>query len=498
MFDHLDEPQPDAVQGEPDGSAPGQSGLDHRPDADVRNPDLFGRVDCDDAGDRSAAADGDDVAGARAADDGGPADYAACDVDEVGVALEQVVGLQSACTLQYLRLVADLDRREVWKADGQATMANWLALRFKLARSTARTHTRIAAVIDDLPAIAEAYGVGQISFDQLDALCQLADADSEQDWLREAHLCDPETLRRFVRRRRVRDESAKEIRDRRGISFRPDAQAGVTRLHGILEASDAEVVRTELDRLASQNATADPDTGVYPTVPQQRADALVGLCGLGLAADGDLDRATVVVHGDVGLLTGENPDGHATLADQMPIAATAFQRLACDGRLEWAVDGPDGTTLGIGRAERQWPPWLVRYIRRRDAQTCRFPGCSAPIHHIHHIDGWTGDLGGTDDTNGIGLCWDPPPRRARRRLDHHRQPQRHRHLHQPPNRRPFLSPCPGITQHTLDLLDAPPHTHGRDPTHRNGHTHRGPPDRDAHPPSAPTSKALFHPRAAPR
>jgi hypothetical protein len=485
MFDHPNEHQ-DRGHGRHDDPVPDCSDRDQHPSPRLGAPDPHEGAEC------PQVADGDGghvllngeagIDGGTVDEEAGGPDYGVCDVDEVGVALEQVVGLQSACTLQYLRLVADLDRREVWKADGQATMANWLALRFKLARSTARTHTRIAAVIDDLPAIAEAYGVGQISFDQLDALSQLADAHSEQDWLREARLCDPETLRRFVRRRKVREESAKEIRDRRGISFRPDAQAGVTRLHGILEAADAEVVRTELDRLAAQHANPDPDTGVYPTVHQQRADALVGLCGLGLAADGDLDRATVVVHGDVGLLTGENPDGHATLADLMPIAATAFQRLACDGRIEWAVDGPDGTTLGIGRAERQWPPWLVRYIRRRDAQTCRFPGCTAPIHHIHHIDNWTGDLGGTDDTNGIGLCW----------VHHH-------DVHEggwtitgnpngtvtftSPHKRPFLSPCPGVTQHTLDLLDAPPHTHGRDPTPTATHAHCGPPGRgDPDPP----------------
>jgi hypothetical protein len=111
-----------------------------------------------------------------------------------------------------------------------------------------------------------------------------------------------------------------------------------------------------------------------------------------------------VLHADIGLLTGKDPDGAATVGAQMPVAAETVRRHLCDGRIEWAIDGPDGRTLGIGRAARVWPAWLARQIRHRDGDRCRVPGCTNRIHQIHHIDGWVPD-GRTDSSNGVGLCW---------------------------------------------------------------------------------------------
>jgi hypothetical protein len=74
-------------------------------------------------------------------------------------------------------------------------------------------------------------------------------------------------------------------------------------------------------------------------------------------------------------------------------------------RDEEIVDGPDGTTVGIGRADRSIPRWLRRRIRRRDGGCCQFPGCGRRIRQVHHIRHWTRDEGPTDAWNLCGLCW---------------------------------------------------------------------------------------------
>jgi hypothetical protein len=158
-----------------------------------------------------------------------------------------------------------------------------------------------------------------------------------------------------------------------------------------------------LDRIREQEAVKDPDTGLRATVSQQRADALVSLARRGLGADSDVERSTVVLHADLALVTGDDPAGHATVGAQ-PVAAEVMRRHLCDGRIEWAVDGPDGRTVGVGRATRRWPAWLARQIRHRDGERCRVPGCPNRIHQIHHIRGWFPD-GTTDTANGVGLCW---------------------------------------------------------------------------------------------
>jgi len=140
-------------------------------------------------------------------------------------------------------------------------------------------------------------------------------------------------------------------------------------------------------------------------VAQQRYDALMAIVHRDLGADGDVDRATVVLHAEASVVCDRDDDGHCSLPDGTPVAAETVRRLACDGRIEWAIDGPDGVTLGIGRASRAWPAWLARQIIQRDGGRCRFPGCTRPIHQIHHTAEWVADKGRTDTCNGAGFCW---------------------------------------------------------------------------------------------
>ena len=76
-------------------------------------------------------------------------------------------------------------------------------------------------------------------------------------------------------------------------------------------------------------------------------------------------------------------------------------RLALTTSLTHAADG---TTIGIGRADRRIPPWLERLVRLRDGG-CRFPGCGRTRWtNVHHIRFWTRDDGPTDLDNLILLC----------------------------------------------------------------------------------------------
>ncbi|MGH8974634.1 MAG: hypothetical protein ACRD0C_15715, partial [Acidimicrobiia bacterium] len=78
-----------------------------------------------------------------------------------------------------------------------------------------------------------------------------------------------------------------------------------------------------------------------------------------------------------------------------------LRRLVCDGRLELAVDGRNGTPLGVRSKTRSVPPWLLLRLRRRDGG-CRFLGCGRTPwlqahHHKHGVDG-----GPTDAANLAG------------------------------------------------------------------------------------------------
>jgi hypothetical protein len=325
------------------------------------------------------------------------------EAEELAAAADQMGALGCSVHLEFLRLIARLDEAGVWRTDGQTSMVAWVGLRHAMAPGTARDTVGVARRLGDLPALAAAYGDGRLSWDQLVPLCQLATADTDAAWATDGPLVAPTDLRRMVRSAQLRDDAAKEIHDQRGITVKPHRSGG-SQATIVGEVTDIERLLTVLDRERERTAVPDPETGVYDPVRQQRYDALVGICRRELAADDDVDRATIVIHADVDVLTGENPDGHATTTGGTPVAAETVRRHCCDGRLEWAIDSPDGTTLGIGRAARVWPAWLSRLIRGRDLH-CRFDGCHRPIHEIHHIAEWVADHGPTDDRNGIGLCW---------------------------------------------------------------------------------------------
>jgi hypothetical protein len=127
--------------------------------------------------------------------------------DELAEALVQVACVESAARLQLVRLVARLDRRNVWRADCQTSMASWLTLQLGIRIGTAREIVAVASVINELPELASAMEQGRLSWDQLVPLCALATAETDAAWASEGAEHSPEDLRAFVRAKRVSDAS---------------------------------------------------------------------------------------------------------------------------------------------------------------------------------------------------------------------------------------------------------------------------------------------------
>ena len=114
-------------------------------------------------------------------------------------------------------------------------------------------------------------------------------------------------------------------------------------------------------------------------------------------------RPTVVVHADLDLLTGDNPDGIAELAGVGPISQEVARRLACDAKVIFSLERTDGCILDQKRVRRS-PTTAQRIeINRRD-KGCRFSSCGfSDFTQVHHMLPWV--LGGeTNLSNLITLC----------------------------------------------------------------------------------------------
>jgi Domain of unknown function (DUF222)/HNH endonuclease len=327
---------------------------------------------------------------------------ASCSVENLTDTVGQLHGIACAAHRHLLTVVAELDRREAFRDDGAADMPSWLTARLSISFRTARAWVEAARALESLPAIATAYTEGKLSWDGVRAAAEVATPETDAELADLAVGHSAAQLQAMARRhRRVSTEEAEDNHARRSLVWWWGDDHSFMRLSGRLPADQGAILETALARVIDE-IPPNPG-GVYEDYRSRAADALVELASQRLDADFDADRATVVAHIDVAVLTGE--DGAAELESGAGLAAETARRLVCDSRLQAALHASDGTPLGVGRASRTVPHWLARQVRHRD-HACRFPGCTRTrFTQNHHIDFWVAHEGPTDLNNLVLLCW---------------------------------------------------------------------------------------------
>jgi uncharacterized protein DUF222 len=160
------------------------------------------------------------------------------------------------------------------------------------------------------------------------------------------------------------------------------------------------VVEKALERLA-ESLPVMPGEEDACFADARRADALVALCSTRIASDQDPDRATVVVHAQLGGIVSD--DGGAEIEGGPVIHPETARRLLCEARVQAVLEDEMGQPVQLGRMSREPSAWMIRQLRYRDVE-CRFPGCGArrftKAHHIH----WWENGGGTDLDNLLLVC----------------------------------------------------------------------------------------------
>lgn len=309
--------------------------------------------------------------------------------------------LSNANLREQLAAIARLDRREAWRVDGARCMADWLTYRFGYSPGTAKDYVQACHALETLPATAQVFADGLLSWDQLRVIVQFASPEDDEELAREAPGWSMAVLEAQARRaRRVSREQAEEHRRNRFLRVRWNPHDETLRIWGRIPGADGRLVEKALDRIA-EDAPRDPVSDTYLPWDWRCADALVEMASMRLGADADPDRASLVVHVDESALRAFHGTGE--LEGGIPLAIEVVRRLACDARVQPVLASAEGELLGVGRMSRTVPHWLLRRLHLRD-DTCRFPGCERKLwrqaHHIHH---WAHG-GPTDEDNLILLC----------------------------------------------------------------------------------------------
>src|SRR5918994_2269306 len=183
---------------------------------------------------------------------------AAClPLERLEAEITTLAGHLAAAECRWLLMVAEFDRRRGYEQWGCWCASQWLGLRCGLEARAAQEKVRVARALDDLPAITEAFGRGQLSYSQVRALTRIAEPATEADLMMIARHATAAQLERLVRsyrgvlRREDETERANERHDRRYLSYRYDDDGSVVgqfRLDPEEGAAFISSVEAELER----------------------------------------------------------------------------------------------------------------------------------------------------------------------------------------------------------------------------------------------------------
>jgi len=315
--------------------------------------------------------------------------------------------------------VASFDSLGAWYATGVRSCAQWLSFAAGFNLHTGSELVRVGHALSRLPGVAEAFAGGRLSLDKVRVVTQVATAADEEVWLELALSVTASQLGRICREyRQAMEVENPELAERqlakRGL-WAEGTEDGMLRLVALLPAEEGELVLQALEAVRAHPAAYDPENPeavpdpAYDRVAASRVDALASICEEALARPAD-DHAgnaastrQLVVHVDVGLLTGEQAEGRCQLEGGMPLSVAVARRLSCDCEVLTLTER-DGLPIDVGRRRRVVSRRLRRALEWRD-RTCRYPGCPVGSRRsdAHHLLPWALG-GGTDLDNLIKLC----------------------------------------------------------------------------------------------
>ncbi len=337
----------------------------------------------------------------------------------------------SAATARWLELVWEMNEQ-----GDSSDLQAFVAWRCGITGREAREFLRVAAALQELPAIRAAFGRGELTFTEVRALTRVATASSEEGLLDLAGALTASQLERALRAyRRVAAEDAVVAHELEYVDYffdddgtlflraRLAAEDGTLLIRALETARERVLERRRAERAAAANdppaqaeAAVEADDGPDAEPGREaachaadaprpvRVEALLDLAEASLPVTGEprRERARVVVHVDAAALCVDGR-GRSELEDGPLISTETARRLGCDAEVVAQVER-DGLPVSVGRSRRTVPWALRRLLEARDNSTCCFPGCERRRQlQAHHRTHWAHG-GETSLENLVLLC----------------------------------------------------------------------------------------------
>jgi hypothetical protein len=318
--------------------------------------------------------------------------------------LERTSRAKEALSGRVAQLAGEIARRQGFRAKGAASMESYLIGQLGLSRATARAFDHVAERLFDLPDLQTALSAGEVTFDKVRAIADVADPESDAEWAETAASLPVAELAELAQRW--------EAQKRSGNGRGRDPERATLRRNDAVLTLTARFPRVEYAEVCARIEAHADLLGADDETPydERLAEALMSLLrdhgsGDGSSAARKGSPHLVVAHVALDDLFGdaEKEMLGADLERGGLISLEVARRLACDGSFVVSLDDEAGHSMYEGRARRFPTDSQRRELWRRDRH-CRFPGCSH-LHLIqaHHVVPWT-PRGQTDLDNLALLC----------------------------------------------------------------------------------------------
>ena len=193
------------------------------------------------------------------------------DDDTLAAAVATLAAHIHAATWRLLVLIAELDRRKLWAAQGAMSCAHWLGWACGIDAHTAREKVRVARALEHLPLLSEALSKGELGYSKVRALTRVATPDNEANLLEIGRHGTAGQVEKFARlyrqasRANETDRADAQHRER-GLTFWHE-EDGTVVLHGrfppemaarILSALEAAMAPTRPSSRPRRRARSPP------------------------------------------------------------------------------------------------------------------------------------------------------------------------------------------------------------------------------------------------
>jgi hypothetical protein len=303
---------------------------------------------------------------------------------EVHQRLKRIARARGSLDAQEAAALRDAQQLVLWRAYGYASLAEYMELELGYSPRAALERLRVANVIVDLPAIAEALDQGDLPFSAARELTRVVTPETEGEWI---DACAGKNLRDIEAMVAEHDTG-----DRPSDPPKPRA-----RKRRISIEVDADVIA--LMRQAQQ--VLERERGERLDEAAVLAAAFRAVIDGGCRGDGDDDEAHGRAPYQIAITTCDTckrawQDGGGVSGE---ISPAALERARCDAQELGRVDAEQPE-----RASQTIPPATRRLVLRRDRGTCKVPWCRSwrniDVHHVVHRE-----HGGTHDPLNLAcLC----------------------------------------------------------------------------------------------